>query len=274
MTTFPTPEPIELRVQVGRGDVTIVAEARDDTTVEVVPSDPRDSSDVEHAEATRIDHHDGVVVVAAPDDSRTWRIRRSPSISVRVRLPEDSRVRVVTESAEVRCSGRLGRTDVTTASGTVEVEHAAELSIGTGSGDIDVGRSTGDATLATASGDVVIADVGGDLQVTSASGDASIGHAHGDLRVQTASGDTTAGAVDGSVTVKTASGDARVDALARGIVEGTTAWLDVQSASGDVRSTLDDADAPTDGADTVRVRVRTASGDVTITRAAVEGSWT
>ena len=286
MTTFPTPDPIELRIRLGAGDVSIVAEARIDTEVEVHPSDPGSSADVEHAQRTRVDHRDGVVVIEAPDVDRTWRLRRGPSISVRVNLPEDSRVRVVAASAEVRCSGRLGQMDVKTASGDVDVEHAAELTIETGSGDVEVGRATGDAKLATASGDIAIADVGGDLQVSAASGDISIGHAHGDVRVTTASGDATAGPVDGSVVVKTASGDARIGALTRGtatfnsasgdvhvgITEGTAAWLDVKSMSGDVRSTLDDVDGPVDGGDTVRVRVRTASGDVSVTRASAHAS--
>ena len=55
--------------------------------------------------------------------------------------------------------------------------------------------------------------------------------------------------------------------LSIGIAEGTAAWLDVQSLTGNVQTSLDDAEGPVEGGDTVRVRARTISGDVSITRA-------
>jgi hypothetical protein len=281
MPTFPTPNAIDLRVRAVAGEVTIEASARDDTVVEVAPMNPRSAADVEHAEATRVEHRDGVVVVEVPDVGGTWLLRRSPAVAIRVLLPEGSRAQLTTKSAGVRCRGRLGATEIKTASGDVQVEHADGLVVETASGDIRVERADGEVRVRTASGDVSVGEAGGAAQVHSASGDVAFGHAHGDVRVQTASGDTTIARAEGSVAAKTASGDAEVRAVTRGevtfetasgdlrigIAEGTAAWLDVQSLSGAVRSSLDDATGPIDGGETVRVRARTLSGDVLITRA-------
>ncbi len=281
MHTFPSPEPIELRVRLGAGDVAVEAAPRTETDVEVQPSDPGSRVDVEHAEATRVDHREGIVTVTAPDEGRSWRVGRSPAIVVRVGLPEGSTIRVDSSSADVVGRGRLGPAEVKTASGDVEIEQAADVKVETASGDIIVRRADGEARIGTASGDVMLQHVTGDAEVTSASGDILVGRADGELRLKTASGDATVDTAEGSVTAKTASGDARVRQAHRGalsfdtasgdvrigIAEGTAAWLDVQSLSGQVSSALAEADAPDEDGDTVRVRARTLSGDIAITRA-------
>ena len=278
--TFSTPAPIELRVRLGGGEVAIVAEARADTEVDVQPCNPASRADVEMAEATTVDHRDGVVTVEAPGRNG-WRFGRSGSIAVRVALPEGSAVHVDAASADVTSEGRLGSVEATTASGDVEIEHAEVLSIKTASGDVVARHADGDVSLGTASGEIWVVEVGGDAQLSSASGDVHVGHAGGDVGIKTASGDALVDDVEGSVTAKTASGDAEVRRVRRGtvafdtasgdlsvgIVEGTAAWLDVQSLTGKVHTSLNDADGPVEGGDTVRIRARTISGDVSITRA-------
>jgi hypothetical protein len=268
MDTFPTPEPIELRIRVGGGDVEVVAEPRADTTIDIRPSSSS-GHDADAAEATRVEHHDGVVVVEVPKGGWLW--GRNGSVSVRAAVPEGSRLRVTCESADVRCRGRLGATVVTGASGDVDIEVAGGLTVETASGDIAVDEVAGDARVSSASGDIVVRVVRGDVSAKTASGDLRLGLVEGSVTSKTASGDARVGAiVRGSSSFTSASGDVEV-----GIVEGTTAWLDVQSLSGDVRSGLDDADPPGDSAETVRLRVHTVSGDVSITRAS-EGvaTWT
>jgi len=279
--TFPTPAPIELRVRLGGGDVDILAEARADTAVDVLPSNPASRADVELADATTVEHRDGVVTVDVPDRRNGWRLGRTGSVTVRVALPEGSAVRVEAASADVKSDGRLGLVEAKTASGDVEIEHAEVLSIKTASGDVVARHADGDATLGTASGEIWLVEVGGDAQLSSASGDVHVGHARGDVGIKTASGDALVDDVEGSVTAKTASGDAELRRVRRGtvafdtasgdlsigIAEGTAAWLDVQSLTGNVQTSLDDAEGPVEGGDTVRVRARTISGDVSITRA-------
>ena len=280
MATFPTPGPVDLRVRIGAGEVTVVASDRSDTEVEVTPANPSSRGDVELAEATRVDHRDGSVVVEAPD-RHSWLLGRSAAIVVRVGLPEGSKARIVVSSADVHCRGRLDAVEAKSASGDVDVDDAVALTVQTASGDIVAHHAEGDARLTTASGDISLLDIGGNAQLSTASGDVSVGHARGEIGVKTASGDATIDAAEGSVAVKTASGDAALRRASGGtvtfetasgdvrigIVEGTAAWLDVQSLSGDVRSSLEDATAPAEGAETVRVRARTISGDISITRA-------
>jgi hypothetical protein len=54
MPTFDTPQPISVTVELGVGDLRIVASDRTDTMVEVRPSDPAKKADVTAAEQTRV----------------------------------------------------------------------------------------------------------------------------------------------------------------------------------------------------------------------------
>jgi len=56
MPTFDTPEPISVTVEIGVGDIRIVASDRTDTVVEVRPSDEAKKSDVTAAEQTRVEY--------------------------------------------------------------------------------------------------------------------------------------------------------------------------------------------------------------------------
>ena len=58
-----------------------------------------------------------------------------------------------------------------------------------------------------------------------------------------------------------------VRAVEAGIREGTAAWLDVASASGRVRNLLTASDQPAPSTDSLRVRARSACGDVVLRRA-------
>jgi hypothetical protein len=66
----------------------------------------------------------------------------------------------------------------------------------------------------------------------------------------------------GTVQLETSYG-----AIDVGVREGTAAWLDVSSVSGQVRNTLTTSEAPEKTEDTVRVRARTKHGNIDIRRA-------
>ena len=70
--------------------------------------------------------------------------------------------------------------------------------------------------------------------------------------------------IAGTTQIDSASGD-----IWLGVAPGTTAWLEVQSLSGDVTSELQSAGAPDEDAPTVSIQARTLSGDVAIRRAVV-----
>ena len=280
MPTFSTPEPAALTIRFAGGTLTLLAESRDTTTVDVAPANPSNSADVEHAAATTVEQRGREIVVIAPDTKR-W-FGRTPKLDVRVAAPTESSVTAFVESADVRFTGRLGDIDVNSASGDVRFEHARTATVTAASGDVWGDTVSGEARVKTASGDVRLVDIGAAGDVTTASGDINVTHVGGDATLRSASGDAQVGQVDGSVMAKTASGDIRVDSVARGTVEidsasgdvwlgiahGTAAWLEVQSLSGDVTSELASSEAPGDDAPTVSIRARTLSGDVAIRRAA------
>lgn len=193
------------------------------------------------------------------------RLLRTPSFAIEVITPPGAEVRVAVGSAEVGLRGRLGRTEITGASGDIVVEHCTELELRAASGDVRVGTVEGVATVGTASGDVRLDSAGPGVQLRSASGDLSVGVAAGNVSARTASGDVAIGrASSGTVQLKTVSGDAAV-----AVAPGLRVWLDVQSISGRLHSELDD-EGP-DGGDgdrtTLAVVLQSVSGDLRIRRA-------
>jgi hypothetical protein len=282
MTTFTTPGPAALSVRFASGRLVVRTEGDGDpssTTVEVLPANPDSTADVEHAAATSVEQRGDTIEVIAPS-TKGW-FGRTPRLDVRAVVPAHTRVDADVKSADIELRGELGRVEISSASGDVAIEHAAELSARTASGDLACRSVGGGATVTTASGDTRVETIGGSAQLSTASGDVSVDRVDGDTRVRTASGDVGVGRAGGSVTARTASGDVRVGSVTTGtvqidsasgdveigVVAGTAAWLDVQSLSGTVSSSLDATDAPGDQADTVSIHAHTLSGDVHIRRA-------
>jgi DUF4097 and DUF4098 domain-containing protein YvlB len=177
------------------------------------------------------------------------RLLRTPSFAVSVTTPPGADVRVATASADTALRGRLGRAELTSASGDVTVDECAALELRTASGDARLGTVEGRVRAASASGDLELASAGGGLAVSTASGDVSI------ERVG-----------EGAVQVKTVSGDSQV-----GITPGLRVWLDLSSVSGRMESQLDDDGAAGDGPAQLSVTLRSVSGDQRIRRVATAG---
>lgn len=278
MPTFATPAPITLRLTVDAGQVTVDATDRDDTVVEVAPADPNDPTDVEGAEQTRVEHRIGTVIVEAPKQHGMF--RRSPELVVRVALPTGSSAKLTAASADIHVTGSLGTAEVTTSSGDLSLDHADRVEAKTASGDAWCRTVERDALVQTASGDIAVQSVGGRAQLGTASGDVQLHEARGDIRVQTASGDLHVDDAHGSVVAKAASGDIVLRSVRRGriaadtasgdivigVADGTAAWLDVSTLSGEVTSGLSSADQPGEGEETVEIHARTVGGDIIITR--------
>jgi DUF4097 and DUF4098 domain-containing protein YvlB len=279
MPTFTTPDPITLRFRLSSGEIRVQASARNETEVEVLPSNSSRSEDVQAASETLVEQRDGTVVVEVPENGR--RFGRSASVDIRVALPEGSNLRGTVASADLTADGRYGDVEVTSASGDLRIDEVAGLSVTTASGDVFIRAVDGDARMQTASGDISVPKVGGRAQVSTASGDVDLGDVGGDVRLQGASGDLQVHTAGGSVETKTASGDVKIGSVRQGdvsadaasgdieigVAAGTAAWLDVSSLSGDVHSSLDQAGEPGSDEATVSVRARTLSGDISIVRA-------
>jgi hypothetical protein len=280
MPTFDTPDPISATIDLAMGDVRISAGDRDDTLVEVHPSDTSNEEDVKAAELTRVRYENGGLLVRAPK-LRSWVSRSGGgSIDVTVELPAGSNVHGAAGSADFRCDGRLGDCRIKTGLGHIQIGEAATLSLKSGTGDINVEHATGSAEVTTASGDVRLAELDGSAVVKNSNGDTWIGVAGGDVRINAANGRISVNVARGSAVAKSANGDVRLGDVARGSIvletsvgdlevgihEGSAAWLDVSSTAGRVHNTLDAAEAPEQSAETVEVRARTIAGDVRIGR--------
>jgi Putative adhesin len=262
MPTFATPEPITVRIEAGGGSIRLVATDRADTVAEVRPRDESRSSDVWAAEHTRVDFHDGTLAVCGA--KRGLPLFRGGAIDVEIALPARSRLHASLASADMRAEGEFADFRFAGASGDVEVDVVTgKIKATNASGSFTVHAAEGGAAVATASGTVTIGDLDGDLKFKSASGSLTVDRLRGNVKSRTASGSVTvAAAVRGAVSAHTSSGEVAV-----GVVEGTAARLDIITGSGAVTNTLQSADGPEHGDETLALHVRSGSGDVDIHRA-------
>jgi hypothetical protein len=283
MPTFPTSEPISASIELAVGDARIVASDRDDTVVEVRPTNADSDADVRAAAETRVDFTpgSGQLVVRGPKQRGLSRTARTASIDISVELPTGSQVEGSAAAAAFQLLGRVGSCRLKTSAGGIQIEESGPLDASTSVGAVTVDRVAGDADVRTASGRVRIREIDGDAVIKNSNGDSWVGDVHGDLRINAANGDIAVDRARGSVDAATANGDVRVGDVARGsaslktalgqieigVHAGSAARLDAHTSMGQVRNEMDAADQPAAGDDKVEVRARTGYGDILIRRA-------
>lgn len=279
MYTFDTPNPVDLKIELMSGDIKLSTSESGETTVELEPMHD-DSQARELIANARVEQRGDTVVVLLPKTKNSF-FGRKGEIRATITLPHESSVRIETASADVEGRGRYGQVAVTTGSGDVEFDQAGEADIKAGSGDLEFGKVLGSIKTKSGSGDVKIGTVGSSGDVIVGSGDAVVDAVGAVLKIKSGSGDVVVGEggekVDvmsgsgdvlvrrmrhGHVSVKTGSGDTTV-----GIADGTAAYLDIQTISGDVKSDLGSSDAPGSSDLQVSINVMSASGDVVLQRA-------
>jgi hypothetical protein len=257
---FPTDGPVDLEIRLPAGNITIIAEPTPTATVTLLPQRPGSKRDEETLDRARVDFRDGRLFVSAPE--RPW-LRGSAALDLTVLVPSESACAVVTASADIRCTGRLGRLQARTASG-----------------DLDVDVINGPVVVSTASGAVRLRDAAGPLRVHSASGEVAAERAGDEATVQTASGRVRIENACGSVRARTASGDVRIGAISTGrgeiatvsgdigvgIPAGVGVYLDLSAVSGQVRSELEPSEAGGDA--DLTLQCRSVTGNVLVSRAA------
>jgi DUF4097 and DUF4098 domain-containing protein YvlB len=170
---------------------------------------------------------------------------RSRSAKVYVEAPTGTHVDINAASADIALSGTLGEVRVRSASGDVRAGTLDRLDASTASGDIRVGIVHGRLTASTASGDIRADRVGDDIDA---------GTASGDVRVDCCDGS--------SIDAKTVSGDIQL-----GLPAGIRVEPDIGTMTG--RTNLPKAAGSSPAVEprrTVRVRLRSVSGDITIER--------
>jgi DUF4097 and DUF4098 domain-containing protein YvlB len=265
---FETPEPIDVYVEIGKGNVEVRATGTSTTTVDI---------EGEQADDVMVTFEANRLSVIAPKDGGSWFSGRDRDLVVEVELPTASNVGVKTGSADIEIEGQVnearlktGSGDITcdtftgparveTGSGDVELsEGHSDLQVKSGSGDISVGNCLGNVNISTGSGDVEVGTANGRTVVKTGSGDLRIVSANADLSLATGSGDLSVGAVRrGKVSLKGASSDLEI-----GIPAGTPVWTDINTVTGSIRSDLESVGAPREGQDHVELQARTVSGDI------------
>ncbi|GHE42846.1 DUF4097 family beta strand repeat-containing protein [Streptomyces vinaceus] len=278
MPSFDTPEPISATARVEAGSIQFVAGDRADTVVEVSPRDPKKDLDVRTAEQTEVTCSGGALTVRTPKSNL---FGRTGVVDVTVELPTGSRVDMTGSWTQVFGEGRLGEVRVKTSSGDVRLDTTGPLHLKASHGSITVDRVEGSAEITTSSGSLRVGLVDGPAVLKNSHGTTTVGAAIGELRVSGANGDIEIRRAEDSVTATTAHGMLRVGEVVRGTVqldtsygaievgvrEGTAAWLDVSSSSGQVRNGLTPSESPQGGEETVRVRARTRHGNIDVRRA-------
>lgn len=195
-------------------------------------------------------------------ESARW-LSRSRNVRIAAEVPTRADITVKSASSSVSARGALGAVRVRSQSGDIDLDEVQRLDVSTASGDARVNIVNGDAGFKTASGDIAVQSTSGRLGASSASGDLVAQYVGGGVDVGTASGDVMIGRCNGDdVNVKTVSGDIRV-----GLPSGIRVEPEINTISGSV--TLPKQAAPaTPGVErrTVRVRLRSTSGDIRISR--------
>ncbi|MFE2867640.1 DUF4097 domain-containing protein [Embleya sp. NPDC059259] len=280
MPVYETPEPIFATVELEAGLLRISASERTDTVVEVRPSDPSQAGDVRAAEQTSIRYRSGRLTVRTPESRTRSFFGRSPSVEVTIELPTDSRVEGKAAAADIHTEGRIGEAGFSVAAGNIRLDRTGALKLDATSGDVSVAHSVGHTDVTTSAGEIRIDRIDGTAVVRNTSGGISLGAVSGDLRLNTTLGDITVERALTTVGAKTVSGDVRIREVVHGAVrletasgelevgirKGTSAWLDLKSPAGRIHNSLNSADGPSAGDDTVEVRARTLSGDIVIRR--------
>ncbi|WAX76543.1 DUF4097 family beta strand repeat-containing protein [Streptomyces sp. KMM 9044] len=278
MPSFDTPEPISATARVEAGSIRFTAGDRLDTVVEVRPRDPKRDQDVRTAAQTETTYASGVLTVRTPKPNL---LGRTGTVDVTVELPSGSRVEMAGAWAQVLGEGRLGEVRVKVSSGDVRLDTAGPLQLTASHGSITVERVEGMAEITTSSGSLRVGLLDGPAVLKNSHGTTTVGAATGELRVSGSNGDIEIRRAEDSVTATTAHGTLRVGEVASGTIqlensygaievgvrEGTAAWLDVSSGSGQVRNTLTASESPQETEDTVKVRARTRHGNIDVRRA-------
>ncbi|WP_329787378.1 DUF4097 family beta strand repeat-containing protein [Lentzea sp. DG1S-22] len=280
MPSYDTPEPISVLLDIYAGHVQVVATDRTTTAVDVRPSDPSDTSDVDTAQKTSVDFADGTLVVRGP--KRTFDFsRKTRSVDVVIELPTGSKVDLDVTAGSVRTSGVLGAAEVDLSAGNIHVDRAGSLKADTGAGAVKVGAVTGNAEVKTGSGHLRVGRVDGALVVKNSNGHIEVGTVEGALRARSANGDIHVERAGALVEARTAMGAIEVGEVVRdtvtlntamggievGIADGTAAWIDAKTSFGRVSNSLEGSDGPGACAETVKVTAHTSFGDISVRRA-------
>jgi DUF4097 and DUF4098 domain-containing protein YvlB len=281
MPTYPTAQSITATIQLASGDVLIEASDRDDTVVDVTPTNASHEPDIAAAEQTRIELSEGRLRIVTPRNRGVGLLRKTGSVQVVVKLPSASSVDAATGLGRIRTAGRLGECHIRSGAGGIDVSDAASIDLVTGLGAISAGHVSGNAVCVTGSGAVRVAQVGGSARVKNSNGDTWLGDVGTAVKVKASNGSVWIDRARGDVSAATANGDLLIGSTERGTVDvrtalgtielgvaaGTAARLDLHTSFGSVVNDLEPTDRPRPDEATVTMIAQTSAGDIVIRRA-------
>jgi DUF4097 and DUF4098 domain-containing protein YvlB len=277
MQTFQTGGPVTVVVRTGSGHVTVTAQDSPDSTVELTGLNAAGEDAVA---GTRVDHSNGMVLVDVPRRGGGL-FRGGPQVGIQITCPTGSTLQVRAESADIRAEGSFETADLVSGSGDLDIENVTGTAkLKTGSGAVATGQVDGALVVSAGSGDVSVDRSGTTATLTVGSGDISIGSLAGEVVAKSGSGDVEVGVLEGSLLTKSGSGDLVIRRAASGAVratgasgqisigiqDGTAAWLDLSTVSGQVSQELGETDAPSTDQQRVEITARTVSGDLRVHR--------
>ncbi|MEU3274857.1 DUF4097 family beta strand repeat-containing protein [Saccharomonospora sp. NPDC006951] len=298
MPTFDTPEPISVVIDIPVGTVRISASARTDTIVTVRQGSESAKTAVgkyvgrylnrylgspaesDTAERTTVDYADGRLLIKVPAERGLHSLLGpSGAVDIDIALPSGSSIKAEATWTEFHGTGRLGQCKFASA-GDIRLDETGALTVQSGTGDVIVNSTNGNAKIETATGEVRIGKVTGNAVIKNGSGDCWVGEAEGNVKLNTAAGDITVEHAHGDVEARTATGGVTVGEVRRGSIvletaygavnigirNGTAAWLDVGSSYGSVNNKLDSSDGPSDVEETAEISAHTEYGDIRIRR--------
>ncbi|MEV0894933.1 DUF4097 family beta strand repeat-containing protein [Promicromonospora sp. NPDC050262] len=220
MQNFDTPAPISTVVEIPAGRVQLIAADRADTTVEVRPTNPAKSRDVQTAEQTTVTYADGVLQIRTAEP-RSKLVGHAGSVEVTVQLPAGSGLEGTSEAAELRAVGRLGDVVFDGAYQQIKIDEAASLRLTAIDGDVEVGRLTGPAEITTARGDIRVAEAtNGSVVLSTQAGDITV-----------AAGAGVSATLDAGTSLGRISNTLKNDGAAVLDVRATTAYGDISARS-------------------------------------------
>ena len=275
--TFVADGPLDVKVEIGSGHVSLTAADTSEATVSLRPARTGDGDALDLIARSTVDLRGSSLYIEVP---RTVGFRQHAELVVEATVPDMSTANLKSGSAGIRLAGTFGDIGIKTGSGDVHVEAGAHVKVGTGSGEVSLGR-VDEAWAKTGSGDIAVEAVAGDVTLSSGSGDVRVSEIDGNASISTASGNVDVRTSSGALGVKTASGDVAVrrafageleaktasGRVTVGVPEGTAVLLDCRSVAGQCRSGLTASAAPAEGDEQrLQVRARTVSGNIDITR--------
>jgi hypothetical protein len=286
VSTFNTPIPIAVVLDLYVADVHVVASERIDSTVEVRPSDPGRSADIKAADNTRVEYDEttGTLSIVTPKPLHRFVnfSKRPESIDVVLHLPLDSAVRGEVELGDYRTEGALGAVALKTGFGALRIGDSASLDLRTSLGEIFVDSVAGPAKVHSGSGEIRLGAVDGTAEVSTSNGTIRIGVVTGAANIKVGNGAVHVDRALSDITAANSNGEVRIGEVVRGKVsattkngrvdvgirEGSAAWLELNTKVGRVYNELSASEAPDEGepVDKVEVRASTKLGDVLVRR--------